>query len=111
MLERNELARAMTELPDELLLDQERTARPQRIVKFRRIIAAAATIALLAVTVGAVSLGFTWKVEPESGAELVEKYEQSCGPLNAMGNGESREWKWIATPWPWHTEHPGNQTR
>ena len=44
-------------------------------------------------------------------AELVEKYEKSCGPLNAMGNGESREWKWIATPWPWHTEHPGNQTR
>ena len=76
MLERNELARAMTELPDELLLEQERTARPTRIVKFRRIIAAAATIALLTVTVGAVSVGITWGVgkETRNGHGLDQSY-------------------------------------
>ena len=40
---------------------------------------------------------------------LAKKYEESCGPLIAMGNGESREWNWIKTPWPWHLEHPGNK--
>ena len=45
MLERNELARALTELPDGLLLETERTARPVRVIKFRRLIAAAAVIA------------------------------------------------------------------
>ena len=74
MKERNELARAMNDLPDDLLLEAEQTARAGRVIKFRRFVAAAAVIALLAVTVGAVSLGFTWKVEPESGEELVEKY-------------------------------------
>ena len=74
MLERNELARAMTELPDELLLEQERTARPQRIVKFRRIIAAAATIALLAVTVGAVTVGVDWTLQKVSRQEMIEEF-------------------------------------
>ena len=74
MKERNELARAMNGLSDDLLLEAEQTTRTGRVIKFRRFVAAAAIIALLAVTVGAVSLGFTWKVEPESGEELVEKY-------------------------------------
>lgn len=74
MKERNELARAMNDLPDDLLLEAEQTARTGKVIKFRRFVAAAAVIALLAVTVGAVSPGFTWKVEPESGEELVEKY-------------------------------------
>ena len=74
MFENNELARALTELPDELLLEAEQTAMPRKTVKFRRLIAVAAVIAMLAVTVGAVSMGITWKVEEESGVELVEKY-------------------------------------
>ena len=74
MKERNELARAMTDLPDDLLLEAEQTARTGRVIKFRRFVAAAAVIALLAVTAGAVSMGINWKVEPESGESLVEKY-------------------------------------
>ena len=74
MFENNELARALTELPDELLLEAEQTAQPGKTVKFRRFLAVAAVIALLAVTVGAVSMGITWKVEEETGVELVEKY-------------------------------------
>ena len=66
MLERNELARALTELPDDLLLEQERAAKPRKIIKFRRLIAAAAVIAMLAVTVGAASAGITWNVEKEA---------------------------------------------
>lgn len=74
MLERNELARAMTELPDELLLEQEWTARPTRIVKFRRIIAAAAVIALLTVTVGAVSAGITWQQSKKTAEDLIQRF-------------------------------------
>ena len=74
MKERNELARAMNDLPDDLLLEAEQTARTGRVIKFRRFVAAAAVIALLAVTAGAVSAGITWKVEEESGENLVEKY-------------------------------------
>ena len=65
MLEHNELARALTELPDELLLEAEQTAKPRKTIKFRRFIAAAAVIAMLAVTAGAVSAGITWNVEKE----------------------------------------------
>ena len=74
MKERNELAWAMNDLPDDLLLETEQTARTGKVIKFRRFVAAAAVVALLAVTVGAVSLGVTWKVEPESGEALVEQY-------------------------------------
>ena len=74
MKERNELARAMNDLPDDLLLETEQTARTGKVIKFRRFVAAAAVIALLAVTAGAVSAGITWKVEEESGENLVEKY-------------------------------------
>ena len=65
MKERNELAWAIGELPDDLLLETEQTARTGKVIKFRRFVAAAAVVALLAVTVGAVSLGVTWKVVPE----------------------------------------------
>ena len=41
MKERNELARAMTELPDDLLLEAEAVARPRKVIKFRRLVAAA----------------------------------------------------------------------
>ena len=74
MFDNNELARALTELPDELLLEAEQVRSRKKPLKFRRLIAAAAAIALLAVTAGAVSIGLNWKVEPESGESLVEKY-------------------------------------
>ncbi len=66
MKERNELARAITELPDDLLLEGEQTMKPGRIIRFRRMIAAAAVIALLAVTVCAASMGVTWNVGKET---------------------------------------------
>lgn len=66
MKERMELARAIGELPDDLLLEAEQTARPRKTIKFRRIIAAAAVIALLAVTVCAASMGITWSVGKET---------------------------------------------
>ena len=74
MKERNELARAMTDLSDDFLLEAEQAVQPKKTIKFRRFVAAAAAVALLAVTAGAVSVGLNWKVEPESGESLVEKY-------------------------------------
>ena len=74
MKERNELARAMGELPDDLLLEAEQTARTGKVIKFRRFVAAAAVIALLAVTVGAVSAGITWKSEIRSRQEMIQKF-------------------------------------
>lgn len=75
MFENNELARALTDLPDELLLEAERTARPGKTIPFRRLIAAAAVIALLAVTVYAASVGITWNVVPEQ--EKIEGHANS----------------------------------
>lgn len=66
MFENNELARALTELPDELLLEEAQVMHRKKPLKFRRFIAAAAVIALLAVTAGAVSMGITWNVEKET---------------------------------------------
>lgn len=66
MFEKNDLARAMSELPDDLLLEAEQTAKPRKTIKFRRLIAAAAVIALLGVTVCAASMGITWNVEKET---------------------------------------------
>ena len=74
MLERNELARAMTELPDDLLLETERTARSGKVIKFRRLIAAAAVIALLAVTAGAVSAGITWSQSRKTAEEVIQRF-------------------------------------
>ena len=65
MKERNELARALTELPDDLLLEGARNAQSRKTIQYRRLIAAAAVIALLAVTVCAASMGITWNVEQE----------------------------------------------
>ena len=74
MFENNELARALTELPDELLLEAERTVRPGKTIPFRRLIAAAAVIALLAATVGAVSMGMNWNTEQVSRQDMIEEY-------------------------------------
>lgn len=74
MFENNELSRALTELPDELLLEAEQTAQPRKTVKFRRLIAVAAVIALLSVTVGAVSMGMNWNTEQVSRQDMIEEY-------------------------------------
>ena len=75
MKERNELARALTDLPDDLLLEGERLTLHKRTVKFHRLIAAAAVIALLAVTAYAASVGITWNVVPEQ--EKIEGHANS----------------------------------
>lgn len=74
MKERNELARAMSELPDDLLLEAGQTARSGKVIKFRRFIAAAAAIALLAVTVGAVSAGITWSQSRKTAEEVIQRF-------------------------------------
>ena len=74
MLEHNELARALTELPDELLLEEAQLTHRKKPVKFRRLIAVAAVIAMLVVTVGAVSMGLAWNVEKETYKEVVQKF-------------------------------------
>lgn len=60
MRKQNELAHALTELPDELLLEAENAGRRRKPGKLRRIAAAAAIVALLATTVGAAAMGITW---------------------------------------------------
>ena len=32
---------------------------------------------------------------------LIEQYENTVGPLTAMGNVSAERWKWIDGPWPW----------
>ena len=74
MKERNELARAMSELPDDLLLEAAQTARSGKVIKFHRFIAAAAAVALLAVTVGAVSAGITWSQSRKTAEEVIQRF-------------------------------------
>ena len=85
MFENNELARALTELPDELLLEAEQTAQPGKTVKFRRFLAVAAVIAMLAVTVCAATMGITWNVGKEiheSSDFAMEYYKDNDGALD-----------------------------
>ena len=85
MFEKNDLARAMSELPDDLLLEAEQTAKPRKTIKFRRLIAAAAVIALLGVTVCAASMGITWNVEKETHKSTgfsLDYYKDSDGTLD-----------------------------
>ena len=74
MFENNELARALTELPDDLLLEEAQVTHRKKPLKFRRLIAVAAVIALLAGTVGAVSAGISGKVERVSYLDLIQRY-------------------------------------
>lgn len=74
MKERNELARALNDLPDDLLLQAEWAAKPGKTIKFRRFVAAAAIIALLAVTAGAASAGITWTVGKESAGDVAQRF-------------------------------------
>ena len=32
---------------------------------------------------------------------LVEEYENTVGPLTAMGNMSTEHWHWVDGPWPW----------
>ena len=74
MLEHNELARALTELPDELLLEEAQLTHRKKPLKFRRLIAVAAVIAMLAVTVGAVSAGITWSQSRKTAEEVIQRF-------------------------------------
>ena len=33
---------------------------------------------------------------------LTEEYENTVGPLTAMGNVSTDQWQWVDGPWPWH---------
>ena len=74
MKERIELARSMTDLPDDLLLEAEQAVQPRKVIKFRRFVAAAAAIALLAVTAGAVTVGIDWTLKKVSRQEMIEEF-------------------------------------
>lgn len=37
----------------------------------------------------------------EAREELVEAYQNGCGPLTNRGNESATEWNWICSPWPW----------
>lgn len=32
---------------------------------------------------------------------LTEEYENTVGPLTAMGNVSTDQWRWVEGPWPW----------
>ena len=32
---------------------------------------------------------------------LTEQYENTTGPLTAMGNVSADQWQWVVGPWPW----------
>ena len=34
---------------------------------------------------------------------LVEEYENTVGPLTAMGVTDTEKWTWVNGPWPWQT--------
>ena len=74
MKERNELARAMTELPDDLLLEAAQTPRRRKPMTLCRAAAVAAVITMLAVTVCAAAVGITWTVDKEPGEALVQRF-------------------------------------
>lgn len=85
MFENNELARALTELPDELLLEEAQVTHRKKPLNFRRLIAVAAVIALLAVTVCAATMGITWNVGKEiheSSDFAMEYYKDNDGALD-----------------------------
>lgn len=89
MRKQNELAHALTELPDELLLEAENAGRRRKPGKLRRIAAAAAIVSLLGVTAGAASAGITWDVSEVSRWFMIQKfggiYEEYYDGPSSMG--------------------------
>lgn len=84
MLERTELAHAMTDLPDDLLLEAEQTVRRKKPIQLRRLAAAAAVITMLAATVYAAAMGITWntrKAELEAHGYAQSYYKDDDGIL------------------------------
>ena len=60
-----DIAHALTDVSDELLLEAAQAGQRRTRRRYPRIAVVAAIVAMLALTVGAVSLGVTWKVVPE----------------------------------------------
>lgn len=80
-----EIARALTDVSDDLLMEAEQAGRTRRPVGFRRIAAVAAIIAMLAVTAGAAAMGITWnikKVEHEGSGYAQDYYQDYDGVLD-----------------------------
>lgn len=73
-MKEHDIARALTEVSDDLLLEAENAGATRKTIKFHRLIAVAAIIAMLAVTVGAVSAGITRSLSRESAEDVAEKY-------------------------------------
>lgn len=84
MSERNELARTMTDLPDELLLEAAQPVRRNKPIHLRRLAAAAAIIAMLSMTVYAVA-GINWNIQrtaPEVHGYAQSYYQDDDGILD-----------------------------
>ena len=64
-----EIARALTDVSDDLLLEAENAGAPRKTVKLHRLVAVAAIIAMLTVTVGAVKYGIEYRHGRENAGE------------------------------------------
>lgn len=40
----------------------------------------------------------------EQRRQVMEYYEQSCGPVTMYGNRSNTSWDWISDPWPWEAD-------
>lgn len=83
-MNRQDLAYAMTEISDDLLLEAEHMEKQGSTTGFRRVVAAVAVAASLAVTVGAAAVGITWNVretQHEVGGYAQSYYKDNDGIL------------------------------
>lgn len=84
-----DIAHAMTDISDELLLEAENAGRRRKPIRFRRLVAAVAVIAALAVTAGAVSVGITWNKNKVSRQDVIQTfgaiYEEYYDGPDSMG--------------------------
>ncbi len=49
------------------------------------------------------ALGYYHKLIAER-AQLLQSYEEKCGPLCIYGNRSNTSWDWTDGPWPWEVE-------
>lgn len=40
----------------------------------------------------------------EESKRLTEQYENTYGPLTAVGNKSQQSWDWVKNPWPWECD-------
>lgn len=40
----------------------------------------------------------------EQRRQVMEYYEQNCGPITMYGNRSNNSWDWISDPWPWEAD-------